>query len=93
MTWTEIIGAGVWFLGMTFSALTVVIPEIRPYWRGSTTRLGPISCFGMALFFWLPPLAALTIRNELFWKPFGFLIFCCVLAVVFTIGYFMDISS
>lgn len=93
MTWGNLIAASAWFIGMVYSALCIALPKIRPNWRGSTTTLGPISCLGMVIFFWGGPLAFLASKNSLISPLLAYLILCCVLVVVFTIGYLMDISE
>jgi hypothetical protein len=54
MSWTSFFGICLWSVGMIYSALSIGIPEIRIYWKGSDSRLGFVSSVGMAMFFWCP---------------------------------------
>jgi len=94
MSWKEIIGLTIWLSGMAYSALSIGIPEIRMNWKGSDVRLGPISSFGFAWFFWGLPLLFLAgwllgIESQTLAMFIFFLVFMASCGV----GYFMDISE
>lgn len=93
MTWSEIGGISLLFIGMVYSALSIGIPEIRAYWWNTSTRLGTVSSIGFAVFIWGIPLSILATKHGLIPWPFAYLLLCCLLAVVFTVGYLRDVSK
>jgi hypothetical protein len=91
----ELIAVSIWVAGMVYTALCVGIPEIRMYWKGSDTKMGMVSCLGVAMFFWIPASVLLGESMGLIldaYKFAGFLL--CVLGLVVAgVGYFIDIST
>jgi hypothetical protein len=90
----KIVGIFFWLTAAVYSALCVVIREIRFFcWKGSDTKLGTVTYIGMTLFLWIPSL----VITELVPKdsPYSFLLFLVVLLAFFlmTVGYFMDVSD
>jgi hypothetical protein len=88
----EILGISIWVSGMAYSALAIGIPEIRPNWHGTSTRLGAVSSVGVAWFFWgIPVLALAGWMLGITSLTLAWLLFCCVAVVIFTSGYLMDV--
>lgn len=91
----ELIAVSIWIAGMAYAALCVGIPEIRMYWKGSNTKMGLVSCLGVAMFFWSPAFVLLGESMGLIsgaYKFAGFLL-CLLGLVVAGVGYFIDIST
>jgi hypothetical protein len=80
---------------MTYSALSIGIPEIRIYWKGTDTRLGFVSSVGLAMFFWCPMVVAAAINLGIISSRFTFTAYLLglVALVVSGAGYLMDISE
>ena len=96
MKWSQLPLMTVWIAAMVYSALSIGIPEIRVYWKGGSTRLGPVSCLAVALIFWLPPLGILANNFGLlsgYLKPLAILLFFALVVFLFTVGHMMDISE
>jgi len=96
LTWKETLGIFVLLVGMAYTALCIGIPEIRIYWKGTKTKLGTVSSVGVAWFIWGFSLEIIGDRAfgiVLAPGPWPYVIFVSVLAVLFTLGYLMDISE
>ena len=92
MTYWELFGIAVWVIGMVYSAVAVGLPSIRMYWLHTLIKFGPVSSLGLAWFFWGVPLLLLVMpdwgkaTDTLVW-----MLFCGVGAILFTVGYLMDV--
>ena len=84
-----------WSLVALYSALCLWIPNIRPYWGHTEIKCGFVSCLGMAMFVWLPPiLIAIAQLAGDFWQRFVPLLYFVFGFVIITIiaGYASDVK-
>ena len=94
MSWKEILGLTIWLSGMAYTALCIGIPEIRLNWRGTNIRVGPISSFCFAWFFWGLPVLWVTGWLIGIQSPrLAMLVFFVVFMASGATGYLMDITK
>lgn len=78
---------------MIYSALSIGLPEIRPYWKGTSTKFGWLSSLGLVVFFWGIPLLMLASRHKLVPDTFAYVLWGCLFALISTLGYLMDVGE